>query len=534
MLKKILAEEKTNSYRPEPWAWSEEPFPAFRGSGQRYSAFLAVAKGFKPTFGGFSNTETSDDFSKIVTTAKGTRLLVPCGEKEDEKTLLITALGGFRGDFGRIEAIGAEILWEKSMTMHCAPVAHIIARITSPEGYILTESGRRTTRGYIEVFSWKGGYFGMPTEEYEAAVESDLLFAGHDTAASEIARCKAKAQAEADSRKAKAAGLGTRMEVVNARIKAAGTNDFWDGYKLGKTYFDGNKYNKNMLYTEKNVALAEAEAAEVEKKARLRVSYAEWRPRFEEAAKKSEFTAATVSFGDSAVEYCSNVVVIRSSLLGSPYPHFEYSAEGLARFKEVLPIYEEDFQKRKAKETRDAAEAKVREEAQARKAEAEAKAREIQLAAEAEAKAAGLPSDVKIWHRDGATHAGKGWVIVPNGTERECDRVDTSVCGSNSKKYHQSYEGDHVWNQILPGEVVLSWRHAYTAADHEFEVVYRPESLTEAQKERIAEIEQDMENRFFGAVGLTGTSSCPSIGDGWGLVQRREPEPDTAMAAARL
>ena len=46
MLRFLYGSEKTNSYRPEPWAWSEVPFPALRGAGQRYNAFLAVAGGF--------------------------------------------------------------------------------------------------------------------------------------------------------------------------------------------------------------------------------------------------------------------------------------------------------------------------------------------------------------------------------------------------------------------------------------------------------------------------------------------------------
>ncbi|MDR1300261.1 MAG: hypothetical protein LBK50_00985 [Candidatus Nomurabacteria bacterium] len=166
-------------------------------------------------------------------------------------------------------------------------------------------------------------------------------------------------------------------------------------------------------------------------------------------------------------------------------------------------------------------------------AEVEAKAQHEKAVAEAEVN--GLPpvDPVRIWHRSGATDAGKGWVIGPDGVDRECDRVDTMVCNSNSKKFRQNYEGDHVWDQILPGEVVLRWAHAYTAAEHEFEVIYRPETLTPAQEERIAEIERGIEDQFFGKSGLTGASSCPSIGDGWGLVERHAPDQgETAMAAA--
>ena len=106
--------------------------------------------------------------------------------------------------------------------------------------------------------------------------------------------------------------------------------------------------------------------------------------------------------------------------------------------------------------------------------------------------------------------------------ERDCDSVDTMVCGSNSKRYHQRYEGDHVWNQILPGELVLYWSHAYTAAPHKFAVIYRPETLTEAQLERVAEIQNGIEEQFLGKAGLVSARSCPSIGQGWGLFHREE------------
>ena len=42
--------EKTNSFRPTPWHWSELPFPAFRGKGARHIGFLAVARGYVPSF----------------------------------------------------------------------------------------------------------------------------------------------------------------------------------------------------------------------------------------------------------------------------------------------------------------------------------------------------------------------------------------------------------------------------------------------------------------------------------------------------
>ena len=52
MIRFIYSSEKTNSYRPAPWHWSTEPFAAYRGEGQRHSAFQAVAKTYVPSFDG--------------------------------------------------------------------------------------------------------------------------------------------------------------------------------------------------------------------------------------------------------------------------------------------------------------------------------------------------------------------------------------------------------------------------------------------------------------------------------------------------
>ena len=192
--------EKTGSYRPESWKWTTYPFPAFRVVGQRYSALLAVANGFTPWLNSLdlaNNKAMSDDFCKIITTERGTRLLVPCTKADDERILLITASGGYRSSFREIEAIGAEILWQNGASTYYCPVKHIIARITEPNGYIRTETGRRRGSGYTEVYSWKGGYFGMYTEEYDAAVDIGVLFAAHDTAQSDLEICKAKRVVEA-------------------------------------------------------------------------------------------------------------------------------------------------------------------------------------------------------------------------------------------------------------------------------------------------------------------------------------------------
>lgn len=522
MLKFYYGSEKTNSYRPEPWAWSETPFPAFRGAGQRYNAFLAVAGGFTPWFNSFNladNKAMSDDFCKIITTKKGTRLLVPCGKQDDERILLITARGGFRGGFGKIEAVGAEILWQNSSSMHCCPVAHIIARVTEPDGYIRTETGRRCSSGYTEVYSWKGGYFGMDTTEYDAAVDTGALFAARDTIQSDLEECKAKRAEQAASRQARGKFIA-ELEAINSRLEVCGETQ----YQLEETFFVMEETGWGActirhLYTAEAVAKAENRAARAEAERAIRVAKATWEPQFKEAVQGYSFPEGKDAWGDSSLRFYGNVVSVGIKTDGKSY---EYSEEGFAQFKADLPAYEEKYQEILREKAEAEAKAKAKAEEEARRAQAEAEAKIKKEAAEAEAKELGLPGDIRLWHRDGATNAGEAWVIGPNGMERECDFVDTMVCGSNSKRYHQKYEGDHVWNQILPGELVLYWSHAYTAAPHKFEVIYKPETLTEAQLERVAEIQNGIEEQFFGKAGLASARSCPSIGQGWGLFHREE------------
>lgn len=174
MIKILYSSEKTNSFRPTPWNWSIDPFPAFRGAGARYSAFQPVANGYKPKFDGKEpladgyscpNVSVDNQQTKLVKTLKGTLLIVSCPKEEDEKLMLITLRGGFRGNYSRIETVGAEILSKKDGNMHCCPTGHLVVRLIDPKGYLFAETGRRGGTGLVEVFSWDG-YRTMPTEEF--------------------------------------------------------------------------------------------------------------------------------------------------------------------------------------------------------------------------------------------------------------------------------------------------------------------------------------------------------------------------------
>ena len=93
-----------------------------------------------------------------------------------------------------------------------------------------------------------------------------------------------------------------------------------------------------------------------------------------------------------------------------------------------------------------------------------------------------------------------------------------SLGSDNPRRAARYDEGYLIWRQILPGELVLAWRKAFTAAEHEFEVVHFPEEgLTEAQLERVAEIQQELEDKWAGRRGLASGLPSPAVGRGWGL-----------------
>ena len=127
------------------------------------------------------------------------------------------------------------------------------------------------------------------------------------------------------------------------------------------------------------------------------------------------------------------------------------------------------------------------------------------LEREAEAKTAGLPSDIRMWKDvGGRTGCSRGYVIRPNGTLRERDRLH----GIDSRRAARYDEGFEVWNQILPGELAILWTKECTAAEHVFIVEYRPETITEAQLECIEELQAKITEYW------EGTNS-PSVGEGW-------------------
>lgn len=301
-----------------------------------------------------------------------------------------------------------------------------------------------------------------------------------------------KAAAEEASRNARDEFVpkleGIKLQLEDLKVQEYGQYSISD-LKIGETYFKLGILE--YLYTSENVEKAERElerltewVAESEAKHKLLFEAREkFTPRFENLRAEAESYGWQLTIQQEKAHIKNHKNACWT---------FDFSEEGVTEFIKQLTEHSEFLR---------------------------AKDRERQkLEAEAQAKAQGLPSDIRVWHRSGRTNAGKAWVITPQGMDRECDSVDTSVCSSNSKKYHQSYEGDHVWNQVMPGELVLGWKKAYTAAPHEFFVIYQPETLTEAQLERVAEIQAEISEAWDGLTGLASGDPCPSIGDGWGLL----------------
>lgn len=338
--------------------------------------------------------------------------------------------------------------------------------------------------------------------DYDVAQSAQLVrnqFIKYDREQAEkaAAETQAKADAEAASKAAKESGLSARLEAVNVRlavlehklVELGESSFFWiDGMWRSEYQYSEEKVTN----IERRVAQLEAEKAEQERK---RLAREQFQLKFEAFNPRIEALCITV-------EFMSDKVRLAGDFNGQPY-----SDEGLAKFATEIDRRE-----------REAAEARA-------KADAEAEYQRRKT----EALALGLPTDIRIWcRRGGRTNAGDGWVIGADGQDRG------NTAWHNPRPRHTT-EGDKIWEQILPGEVVLKWSKSCSAAPHEFEVVYMPtEGLTEAQLERIQEIQDELNRDWAGACGLASGNPSPPVGLGWGLVvNHTKPEPqNSAMAEA--
>ena len=301
------------------------------------------------------------------------------------------------------------------------------------------------------------------------------------------AEARAKAEAEAASRKARPELL-PRLARAQARLdelKSGNPDTSYPALEPGETTFKFGWSDK--LYTEENVAEVERKIVHWEEQAvedlRRLAARTKFQPQYEVFSQRVEKLGLALNFSEEKV-HCTGC--------GSYHGGYSYTQAGVESFTADLIRKEEEA----AKEARE-------------RAAAIAKA-----SAEAEAAKLGLPQNIRIWKRTGgATNCGMGWVIKPDGSDRERDRLENS----NPRRAERLDEGYLFWRQVLPGELVLAWSKSTTAGPHHFEVVYLPELVTEAQLERTAEIQQELEAMWAGRRGLSSNRPSPAVGRGWGL-----------------
>ena len=265
------------------------------------------------------------------------------------------------------------------------------------------------------------------------------------------AEAKAKAEAEAASRRAKKSFM-PRLEALERRLSVLERTDkiiiHDSGFSFGS--------DRDLLFTEENLRMAERSVQLLEHQAEERKARETYMPQFDELKPRAEALGMTL-------EHSYERVYLSGDTFSGGY---RYSEEGIASMISALDRLE--------------AEAIVREE--------ETKAKEAKAKAEAEASKLGLPSNVRIWRRNGITDQGDGWVIRPDGTFRDADEM-----AGDSRQIETYREGTMIWHQILPGELVLKvWSRDRYDIIH-CEVIYRPDSITQAQADAAKRIEEQLE-----------------------------------------
>jgi hypothetical protein len=311
------------------------------------------------------------------------------------------------------------------------------------------------------------------------------LFTNHDReqTAKAVAETEAKDQAEKSSRVAKAR-LEKRLIAVSDRLLVLKREPI----ELGETKFKYSRFLEEQLYTEKNIYDVEKDVTDIEteikKEENLRLIRENFLPKFEVFLPRTKELGIRFLFGKEEISV---------SRVGYSVGSFSYSDDGLEGFIKFLND-----------EAKKVAEAKA-------KTESEAK----YVVLKGEAEKLGLPKDIRIWcSRGGCTNAGDGWIINSAGLDRE----PTARFNENPRRLQRYGEGFKIWEQILEGEIVLSWSKACSADEHYFHVEHLPSTeLTEAQKERIKEIQDSLQEEWKDARGFASGKLSPSVGKGWGL-----------------
>ena len=306
--------------------------------------------------------------------------------------------------------------------------------------------------GYHLIYDEMGGD-AVGVKDSERAAEIRRSYKEYDEmiAARKRAEAKAKADAEAASRKARSSFM-PRLEALERRLSVLERTDkiiiHDSGFSFGS--------DRDLLFTEENLRMAERSVQLLEHQAEERKAREAYMPQFDELKPRAEALGTTL-------EHSYERVYLSGDTFSGGY---RYSKEGIASMISALDRLE--------------AEAIVRKE--------ETKVKEAKAKAEAEASKLGLPSNVRIWRRNGITDQGDGWVIRPDGTFRDADEM-----AGDSRRIETYREGTMIWHQILPGELVLKvWSKDRYDIIH-CEVIYRPDSITQAQADAAKRIEEQLE-----------------------------------------
>ncbi len=306
-----------------------------------------------------------------------------------------------------------------------------------------------------------------------------------------------KAMKEAESKKLKESGLGERLENVNERRKRIEAPII----ELQDCYFIISSQIR--LYSEENVKNIEDLTTILEN---------EFKEKMRTESLKAIFAPKFAKYEEKVTELGFEMSINKEVILSTPSSSyssktFPLSDDGLINFVTFL-------EERKLE--------KIREDI--------GKQLKLKyLEEKLEAEKLNLPKDIQIWRRrSGRTNRGEGWVITKDGSLREND----GTLDPYSKRYARYGEGIMIWEQILPGEIVLKWSKTSSASEHVFEVVHLPEEgLTEAQKEKILEIEEKIEKEWEGVAGVSSGIPSPSIENGFGLCKRAKALDKTTKAS---
>ncbi|MFZ2681657.1 MAG: hypothetical protein WAZ14_00980 [Patescibacteria group bacterium] len=125
----------------------------------------------------------------------------------------------------------------------------------------------------------------------------------------------------------------------------------------------------------------------------------------------------------------------------------------------------------------------------------------------------------------GPTNNGQGWVIQPDGSCREPDRMD--------KPRPRHDEGTQHWDLVSGPELAISWSRAHSGAPHEFAVAKMPtrDRITKAQRATVVRLQTEIAEAggdCGNCWGLTPVIAAPALAPR--VTAPASPSPEVAKA----